>query len=103
MLRREAALYEFFEDARAQLVWNADPLIDYVDADEIATPACAEDNAARWCVAKRIGDQIAHNAFQQHRIAIDRDAAFDQPEAQAVRGGLRREVRVETREERLQQ
>ena len=82
------------------LVRDAHAGVDHLDRDQCAAPSRADGHAARPGVAHRVGDEVAQHAGEQRGVAVDGESSGHRHQAQALRLGLRRELRGERCEHR---
>src|SRR3546814_12291777 len=80
---------ELLEDPPALLLRDADPGIPDLDAQlAVAAPAPEQDAPFRR-IADRVGQQVAENALEQMRIAVDHLAGRHHAQGEAALARLR--------------
>ena len=96
------AAVELVEDARALLRCDAGTGVPDLQGDRPAASPAADDDAARRGVAQRVGDQVAQDALDQHRVGAqvharrhdrEREAAFERHRSEVVRDAVEQLVR----------
>src|SRR3546814_499093 len=89
LARRIVELMELLEDPPALLLRDADPGIPDLDAQlAVAAPAPEQDAPFRR-IADRVGQQVAENALEQMRIAVDHLAGRHHAQGEAALARLR--------------
>ena len=72
----------------AALLGNADAGVPDLDADRAVAPAAAEQHLAALGVFQRVRQQVADHLLEQARIAVDVQAARNDPQRQPLRLGV---------------
>src|SRR3546814_7398114 len=89
LARRIVELMELLEDPPALLLRDADPGIPDLDAQlAVAAPAPEQDAPFRR-IADRVGQQVAENALEQMRIAVDHLAGRHHAQGEAALARMR--------------
>jgi hypothetical protein len=89
---------ELLEDALAMCRGDADAGVDDIDRDARAAPSRADEHPPTVGVANAVGDEVADDAFEQRRVAVDREPRGDHRQRQAASGRLRGELGANARE-----
>ena len=85
---RVADLIIFLEHARLLVGRNSDPRVPDLQRDRVFPPPTADEDLPALGVANRVRDEIAQDAFDQHRVGGDDRRAVHPFEPDALSPGL---------------
>src|SRR5262249_15789896 len=73
-------LAEFLKDFPMLVFRNTAPGIPDLDPNRLRRPPRTENDPAAIGVAHRVGEEVAHDPFQQHRITVYEQRVTQDPE-----------------------
>src|SRR5258706_12077163 len=79
-----AELAEFAEDILPLIVGNADAGVPHLDAQRLAAPPAADQDAAAIGITNGVGDEIEEDAPEQDAVALDPVPARQHPQAEPL-------------------